>query len=671
MKYFFATCATFLFLTGSVFSQTKTLTHKVEKGETITQIAQKYQVTPFDIYQLNPDAQTGLRADSVLLIPANSDGKSILTSSKSATVSTAASAAVAGTTHLVMPKETLYGIKKQYNVSEQALIEANPEILVDGLKIGMLLKIPSKGAVKDDVKVTTRKQEKAIKKAEETAVYHDVLPKETKYSISRQYGITIEQLEKLNPEVVTNLPIGYKLLIKGKRSAVIDSKVITAPTDVYKEVKTNAVVKDSVPQYIAYEVQPKETLYSLSKMFDISQRELLELNPELNAGVTIGMFIKAPTKNYVTAVEGKKEYVSLNKNIASGKRKRLAMLLPFNVSAADEDVNASGYSRLKKDKFLNMTLDFYAGALIAIDSAKTLGLPIDVEIYDSEETKNSSNVLALIKANNLQTANAIVGPFYQSNAEVAAQALVENNVPVVSPLSKDVGNAFPNLYQSIPNNETVKNTMFNYMRSQNGNIMAVVDKKKESILSYLREYQPGVPLVEFKDNGSVSAESLKGMLVKGRMNYVVMETANTWMIKTTISAMLSSMSSYQVQLVILEPNETLDFEEIKFTNLTKLKLMYPSVTRDNVSPEAAIFDKNYKKINNVYPSDYATRGFDVTFDTMMRLVQNVKFEQTIKTVATDRIENKFEYYKKNDGGYTNKGVHIMYYDTDLIIKEAK
>ena len=50
MKYFFATCATFLFLTGSVFSQTKTLTHKVEKGETITQIAQKYQVTPFDTY---------------------------------------------------------------------------------------------------------------------------------------------------------------------------------------------------------------------------------------------------------------------------------------------------------------------------------------------------------------------------------------------------------------------------------------------------------------------------------------------------------------------------------------------------------------------------------------------------------------------------------------------
>jgi hypothetical protein len=38
-------------------------------------------------------------------------------------------------------------------------------------------------------------------------------------------------------------------------------------------------------------------------------------------------------------------------------------------------------------------------------------------------------------------------------------------------------------------------------------------------------------------------------MVKGKMNYVVMETGNTWMIKTTVEAMLSSMSEYQVQLV--------------------------------------------------------------------------------------------------------------------------
>jgi LysM repeat protein len=47
-------------------------------------------------------------------------------------------------------------------------------------------------------------------------IYHDVLPKETKYSISRKYGITIAELEKRNPEeIVSGLAIGYRLIIKG------------------------------------------------------------------------------------------------------------------------------------------------------------------------------------------------------------------------------------------------------------------------------------------------------------------------------------------------------------------------------------------------------------------------------------------------------------------------
>ena len=70
-----------------------------------------------------------------------------------------------------------------------------------------------------------------------------------------------------------------------------------------------------------------------------------------------------------------------------------------------------------------------------------------------------------------------------------------------------------------------------------------------------------------------------------------METGNTGMIKSTIAAMLSSMSIYKVQLVILEPNETLDTDEINVSNLAKLKLTYPSITRENESPEALIFEK--------------------------------------------------------------------------------
>jgi hypothetical protein len=115
--------------------------------------------------------------------------------------------------------------------------------------------------------------------------------------------------------------------------------------------------------------------------------------------------------------------------------------------------------------------------LIAIDSAKTLGLPIDVEIYDSQETKNTSRIASIVSNNKLQNGKCGSWAFYQSNAE--ATALLSAIMCRYFPLSKDAGNPFGNLFQTIPAPEVVKNKMFEFMRAKNGNIMAVVDKKKD------------------------------------------------------------------------------------------------------------------------------------------------------------------------------------------------
>lgn len=647
MKYFFAICMTTLWFNYSVFSQGKTTTHKVEKGETITQIAQKYKVTPFDIYQLNPDAQSGLKPNSILLIPNSSAKKAINVQSKKGTTTV---------THQVAPKETLYGIEKKYGVSDEALKQANPFLEKDGLQIGQILTISSNAVLKNNIPIT------------EKVVYHYVLPKETKYSIAKQYRITIEELERKNPEVVSNLPEGFKLLIKGVAPKADKNVVVGEPK---KEIVVTAPIKNTVAtNYLNYVVKPKETLYSLSKMVGLTQEELIALNPLLSEGVIEGMVLKVPA-TIAFSPEAKKEYQELSKNTYGNSRKKLTLLLPFNVSKIEGDTVNSMAMRLKKDKFLNMTLDFYAGALMAIDSAKTLGLNIDVKIFDSQETKSSSNVASLIKNNDLADSDAIIGPFYQSNVEKAAELLLPNQVPVISPLSKDLGVSYANIYQSIPAPEAVKNAMFDYMRSKGGNIVAVVDKKKGSVIQFIKENHKDVQFSTLTANGGVSAENLKSLFVKDKINYVVMETENTGMIKSTIAAMLSAMATYKVQLVILEPNATLDTDEINFLNLTKLKLMYPSVTRENISQEALIFEKEFKKKNKIYPSIFATRGFDITFDTMLRLSQDKKYQETIDATATEQIDNKFEFYKKEDGGYTNKGIYILYYDTDLTIKVAE
>lgn len=661
MKYFITICMVCLFFTFNVSSQEKNRTHKVEIGETITQIAQKYKVTPQEIYQLNPDAQSGLKPNSVLLIPKSSTKK---------TAVVAAKANLQAKTHLVLAKETLYGIEKKYGVSDEVLKKANPFLDKDGLQIGQTLFIPLNAAKKSSI-VNVKSSNITVKPSivkQEPIVYHEVLAKETKYSIAKKYGITIAELEKKNPEVTDNLPTGYKLIITG--NVPKKDKIVTIIQSKKEAVKPDPVKVAESINYLSYEVKSKETLYSISKMFGISQEELITLNPTIAYGVTEGMILKVPS-TIATAQDSKKVYSNLTKKIGKNERKKIVLLMPFNMNNVEGDSINTTAMRLKKDKFLNMTLDFYAGAMFAIDSAKQLGISVDVSVFDSQETKNAANVAFIIKENNLENVDAIIGPFYQNNVEKTAELLIANQVPIISPLSKDIAKPYTNLYQTIPTAAALKNAMFDYMRSKDGNITAVVDKKKESIIQYIKENQKDVRFSTLNANGTLSSENLKNLFIKDKMNYVVMETGNTSMIKATIATMLSVMATYKVQLVILEPNETLDTDEINFGNLTKLKMMYPSVTRENELAEALQFENSFRKINKIFPSTFATRGFDITFDTMMRLSQGKTYQETADTMATEQVDNRFEYYKKPDGGYENKGVYILYYDTDLTIKEAK
>ena len=351
--------------------------------------------------------------------------------------------------------------------------------------------------------------------------------------------------------------------------------------------------------------------------------------------------------------------------------KKLGLLLPFNLNRVQNDTVNSVVNRLKKDKFLNMTLDFYSGALMAIDSAKQLGIKVDVSIFDSEETKSNSNVTKLIADHHLENFSAVIGPFYQSNVEKTAELLSANQVAVISPLSKEIGKSYPNLFQTITPTSLLRSAIFDFMRSKNGNVIAVVDKKKVSVKKYIQDTQKDVRLVNLTEMGALIPESLSSKLQKDRINYVVLETESTVLIKATLKLLLSKLKDCAIQLVILEPNETLETDEIEFSDLIKLKLLYPSMTRENNSLEATVFEKNYKLKNKVTPNTFATRGFDVTFDALKRLSQANSFLESASNQVTEQVESRFDYFKNETGGYANKGLYILYYDTVMTVKEAQ
>jgi LysM repeat protein len=637
MKYFIILFFSFL-VCGNAFAQEKYTKHKVAKGETITEIAKKYKVTPYDIYRLNPDSQNGIKENTILLVPSQPLAATQGPVKEKSTQ-------VANPIHTVQAKETLYSLAKKYNVTVDELSKANSEILKDGLQPGQKIIIPVKGSgVAAQAKIAEKQDDK---KDAPSYMFHTVQPGETKYSIAKDYGMTLQLLEELNPEVKDVLSVGHKL--KLSKNAILNKELGTAG-------------QEKTPEYITYTVQPKETMYSLTKKTGLSQEKIIELNPEAKAGLKDGMVLHFPAGTPIADLPQIKGTSDLVSTLKKSEQKEIAILLPFNMDRiATDSIRAQ---RLRNDKFLNMTLDFYSGALMAIDSANALGIPVKIRILDSDETKNTSAIASHRTA--LSNADAVIGPFFQTNVEKTAGMLIDKNIPVISPLSKDAGAPYANLYQSVPSDDVVKMAMMDYLRSKGGNVVAIVDSKKASSRQFIKT---NYPETQFLDGG-VTESAMKSLFVKDSINYVILESENISMILNATKVLTALQKEYQVQLVLLEKTDAIDHEEIPLDRLIALKMIYPSVTKNNNTAEAAIYEKNFKKKNNIFPNQFATRGFDVTFDVILRLYQEEGFAATADAKASEQVENKFVYGTINGGNY-NKGVYILQYNDDLSLTQAQ
>lgn len=197
--------------------------HFVNKGETLAAIAKAYNVTVEEISSENPFVNQGLKVDMVLRIPLKSaitvpeaDSKPKTDTktepAKPAEKPKEQSKPVGDPNYIlyqVKKQETLYGISKQYNVSIDDIINANPGF--DGLKDGMEIKIPKKKSA--DKVIIAVPAEKAIQVDTDTGEVV-VKPGETLYSIGKAHNVTVDELIDLNPQLSEGLKAGMILKLR-------------------------------------------------------------------------------------------------------------------------------------------------------------------------------------------------------------------------------------------------------------------------------------------------------------------------------------------------------------------------------------------------------------------------------------------------------------------------
>ena len=198
----------------------------VQAGDTYALIAKKYKVPVFLLLQANNGFTRRLTVGDSLAIPAYvrpprkmsgavDDGMPNLEppkvevddskskSSKKSASSSSSSKTSKNTTiiYTVAAGDNLYAIAKKYDTSVSAIREMNEMGNSSNIKVGQKLKIPGSGTPAP-----------STPKVEE--VTHTVKKGEGLWDISRQYGVTIEDIVKWNGLKDTKIKVNEKLKIK-------------------------------------------------------------------------------------------------------------------------------------------------------------------------------------------------------------------------------------------------------------------------------------------------------------------------------------------------------------------------------------------------------------------------------------------------------------------------
>ncbi|WP_298896578.1 LysM peptidoglycan-binding domain-containing protein [uncultured Psychroserpens sp.] len=612
-------------------------THKVKQGETIEGIAKLYLVTPFDIYALNPDAKNKIGPNTVLIIPTSRV--------KNDPIQEPVKEITGFKKHKVKRKQTLYSISKDYNVPIEEIKKYNTYLYSENLRKGDRIKIPKYKTIVSQVSLNN-----TIKK-------YKVLPKEGKWRVAYKFGITVPELEALNPNLGEVLQPGQEV------------NVPNISNNEEKPVEEN---------YNYYTVLKSEGYMALNRKLGVTQEELETLNPELKeGGLKLGMVLRVPQNAKTELVVKDLENTNLSNNLTNLSQKRIALMLPYRMHRVDVDSVQEAKKAIRKDALLSVSLDFHAGALMAIDSAKRLGISTYLKVFD---TRNQpSEVSNILDANDFSEYDAVIGPLLPKNLDRVASELKRDNVPVLSPLTMPE-KLYDNVFQTIPSSDLLEETIINFVKSDSlpKNIVVISDSKHKRISDKLKAEFPSAKQIFSRKNKKgeeaffIYQTDIANVFANGK-NVVFLETDNEGFASNVIS-MINGMSSVGKEIILMTTDKNNAFEgrEISNYHLSNLKFHYPSPNKTtDISSSRNDFVRAYRRQYNVSPNRYAVRGFDLTLDLLLRLASGEDlYKASSSEIETEYVENKFRYSKKLFGGYYNEAVYIVKYD-NLTIVEAK
>ena len=419
----------------------------------------------------------------------------------------------------------------------------------------------------------------------------------------------------------------------------------------------------------------------------INQVELL--NPGVKKGISLGQELRLPliseevsesqiiSENYVNETfVFDSSITSLSDTLIIQDLYHVALLLPFYLDMNDTiSARQKGFDEETIYKKSGIALQFYQGALLALDSLRKLGVAVKLHVFDTEN--DTSKVNTFVRNNDSINYNLIIGPLYKSNFRIVSEYSRKNSVPIVVPVPQSnkilLGNEFvsktaPSRYIQM---ETIANhVVTKYNKGENVFVINTGEDDKKLLAAFLRkaraiedtlgEMQDTLRMVSF---GKLKEEKIIMHLDSTVQNVIVVPTVDPVFVYDLLTLLNGLSKDYDCVVYGLDKWQSFDNLEPDFLHNLNIHLTSPYYV-DYERPDVNALVKLFREKYFTEPSKYGFLGYDVALYYIGLLDKyGVNMQSYLDNETKDGIAQKFDFFKSGmESGFENQSVFMLKYE---------
>ena len=556
--------------------------------------------------------------------------------------------------HIVLERQTIYGITKAYGVTEEDLYAANPMLKQEGLKAGTVLYVPTVSEQKETPVQTTvkekpvEKEKPVVKEEKPVVVKEQPAPKENKpvvidtkpaptpnadgfiehtvkwfedlYGVAKTYGVTAEEIMAANGLKSSRISKRQTLLIP------VTDKAKESIKDKLPSVKKPAEEKPVVAAPVQEVPVQVET--------PVVEQPVTEAKPEETE----------PSEGILDWLSG-----------VTGKGSAdIALILPFNAAGKTSETN----------------MDFYSGVLMALRDLEKEGLKATLNVFDLQAGIPSSF--------DLGKNDFILGPITSSDLTTIL-GVTGGQVPIVSPLDQragDLADTHEGFIQAPSSTTSQYNELAAWAAEDcvRGDQLILVTEKtangstapaigiREALMAAGTTFE-GVSWTQ--GEGRSLPASLTARLTKSGVNRIIVASEKEAFVSDLVRN-LGILLGRGYKIVLYAPSRVRTFESIDSSNYHQCFMHICSpYFADYEAENVKAFVRSYRALYRTEPSQFAFQGYDLTryFASLVAKYGN-RWTRALRQVDGSGIHTDFHFESARTGSYRNTAIRRIVYNTD-------